>query len=139
VISPMTRDPSMKLMANSLWNEIANPSDDTVPLGSGELASQVFSLKKQSSNHSCFGPCWLCIPYVLFRISDCNCRRTVVCKNTALYEHGSPCRGPKWPAWMSTSCRGDGCCLVSWSARIGVSEGTHRNIDEPIRYTRWPA
>jgi hypothetical protein len=33
----------------------------------------------------------------------------VVCRKTALYEQFSPASGPHWFAWMSMSCKHDGC------------------------------
>jgi len=49
------------------------------------------------------------MPYVRSMISDWSCRSLVVCRKTALYEQFSPASGPHWFAWMSMSCKRDGC------------------------------
>jgi len=43
------------LALDSLWKEMAYPSVDTVPRGSGAELNHVLSLSKQSSNHSVGG------------------------------------------------------------------------------------
>lgn len=98
----------------SLWYEIAYPSEDTVPLGSGQLANHSFNRAKVCSNHCSVGSGWLSyIPYMFAITSDCNTRRCIVWLKTALYAHGSPVNGPSLLriGTISTSCNGEGSCL----------------------------
>jgi len=49
-------------VSNLLWNEIAYPSVDTAPLGSGLVANHSFNLSNISSNHSSAGGAEFIVP-----------------------------------------------------------------------------